>query len=91
MKKLVWTSKFLKSSEKFLKNNPELINLYKEKIKLIEEDPYHISLKTHKLKGRLSGFYSASINFDYRIVFQIDDDANGSIILHNIGSHDEVY
>ena len=91
MKKLIWTSKFLKASEKLLNNNPELINQFKNCIKLLEENPFIPSLRTHKLKGKLSEFYSSSLNFSFRIVFELKNNDIDTIILLNIGRHDEVY
>ena len=94
MKKLIWTSKFLKASEKFLHSQSELTDIFKQKIRLIEENPFHPSLRTHKLKGKLRGFLTCSINYYFRIVFEIEKDSktgNEVIILHNIGSHNQVY
>ncbi len=88
MRKLIWTPKFIKASEKFLKKNPELIEFFKSGITQIEVDPFNPILKTHKLKGSLSCCYSASINYYYRIIFEIKSEI---IILLNIGTHDEVY
>ena len=42
----------------------------KEKINLFRIDPYHSFLKTHKLKGRLAGRWSFSVNYSYRIIFK---------------------
>ena len=89
MKKLIWTPHFIKSAEKFTRNFPESIELFKDKIRLIEESIYNPSLKTHKLQGKLSGFYACSVSYSHRIVFQLDDNEN--VILINIGDHDDVY
>jgi len=55
-----------------------------------EKNPYHPSLKLHKLEGRLSSLYSVSINILYRItidfIFKKDD-----IIIINVGTNDEIY
>ena len=91
MNKLIWSSKFSKAANKFIKQNPELIELFKTKIFQLEDNPFESSLKTHKLKGRLSSCYSCSINYDYRIVFRLSDIEQNCIELLNIGTHDEVY
>lgn len=94
MNKLIWTPKFNKSAKKFLKNNPELSEVFKQRIKMLESAPFNPLLKTHKLKGSLEGFYSCSINYFYRIVFDISTETETGIyviILINVGSHDEVY
>lgn len=58
----------------------------KEKIELFRTDPKHSFLKTHKLKGRLKGFWSFSVNYEYRIVFQYE--SKNSAALLAIGTHD---
>lgn len=88
MKHLIWTPKFVKSVEKFCKKNPELVERFKSTIRQIESEPFHPILKTHKLKGEMSQFYSCSINYYYRIIIEINQD---SVVLLNIGTHDEVY
>lgn len=57
----------------------------KEKIILFGKDSKHPFLKTHKLKGKLSGYYSFSVNYAYRIIFNYlsDDQA----VLLAIGDH----
>jgi mRNA-degrading endonuclease YafQ of YafQ-DinJ toxin-antitoxin module len=57
---------------------------------LLEVDPYHPSLRLHKLSGRLEMLHSVSIDMQYRITieFIIEDK---TIIPVNIGTHDEVY
>lgn len=57
---------------------------------LLKIDPYHPSLRLHKLKGNLDGFYSVSINMQYRILidFIIKED---QIILLDIGEHNTIY
>lgn len=75
---------------RFIKRHPELIPQYEKTLKLLELNPYHPSLRLHRLKGPLHDLHSVSINIGYRITleFLIDD---GMIIPVNVGSHDEVY
>ena len=58
-------------------------------MKLFTNDPFNKSLKTHKLSGDLKDSWAFSINYSYRIVFQFIDD--NTILLMDIGTHDEVY
>lgn len=44
----------------------------KEKIELFKQDQNHPFLKTHKLKGRLKKFWSFSVNYSTRIIFNYD-------------------
>ncbi|MGE4286399.1 MAG: type II toxin-antitoxin system YafQ family toxin [Phycisphaerae bacterium] len=57
---------------------------------MLESNPYHPSLRLHKLVGKYAGLYSISITFQYRITidFIIEDE---EIIPVNIGAHEEVY
>lgn len=52
---------------------------------LFRENPLHPSLKLHKLKGKLDGCWSISINRAYRIIFKPKDD--GNIIFITVGTH----
>ena len=48
-------------------------------------NPFEKSLRTHKLTGRLSGFWSFSINYHLRIIFYfIAENVVGFV---NIGTH----
>jgi toxin HigB-1 len=90
MIKLITTASYEKSLRKFKKQHPELKNQYLKTLLLLEANPYHPSLRLHKLQGTLQEFYSVSINMKYRILldFIIQDD---QIILIDIGSHDYLY
>lgn len=90
MIEIIYTESYIKRAKKFFKKNPLLLTQYKKTLKLMEINPYHPSLRLHKLKGKLSELYSVSINITYRICidFIIQQD---QIILINIGTHDEIY
>ncbi|MDA3885762.1 MAG: plasmid stabilization protein [Candidatus Delongbacteria bacterium] len=90
MVKLIYTEKYIKRATKFVKKHSELIGQYEKTLKLLELNPYHPSLRLHKLSGRLSELYSVSINITYRISinFIVEDD---KIIPISIGTYDEVY
>ena len=57
-----------------------------EKITLFTDPQNHQQLKVHKLKGRLRGRYSFSVNYKIRIVFTYE--SKESVILIAIGDHD---
>ncbi|MEJ2436938.1 MAG: type II toxin-antitoxin system mRNA interferase toxin, RelE/StbE family [Sulfurovaceae bacterium] len=88
--KIVITEYYLKKLKKFIKKHPEVLDRYIKMIEMLEVDPFHPSLRIHKLKGRLKEYHSISINMQYRVVidFIIDD---GMIIPIDIGTHDDVY
>jgi proteic killer suppression protein len=87
---ILYTDSYLKRAKKFIKKHPDLVSQYEKTLKLLEINPYHPSLRLHKLRGRLSELYAVSINISYRITmfFLIEGDR---IIPIDIGSHDEVY
>ena len=73
-----------------LKKHPNIFNKYEKTIFILEQNPYHPSLRFHKLKGGLKEYFSVSIDLEYRINLDfivIDKE----IYLIDIGSHDEVY
>ena len=88
--KLYRTKYFQKIEKKFLKKHQNLLQKYGTVLKLLQENPFENSLKTHKLKGDLAEYYACSLNYEFRIILTIkiiDDE----VYLVNIGSHDEVY
>jgi proteic killer suppression protein len=87
---IIYTDSYIRRAKKFFKKHPELVSQYEKTLKLLELNPYHPSLRLHKLRGKLSELYSVSINISYRIsiYFLIEKDR---IIPVDIGSHDEVY
>ncbi len=90
MYKLVETKTYIKKLKNFLKKHPNLIKKYEKTIVSLEQNPFHPSLRFHKLKGDLAEFYSVSIDMEYRIIidFIVIDK---KIFLIDIGHHNEVY
>ena len=90
MAEILYTDSYLKRARKFIKKHPDLISQYGKTLKILEINPYHPSLRLHKLHGKLSELYSVSINISYRIsiIFLIKDD---KVIPIDLGSYDEVY
>ena len=88
--KLLKNDGYKRKETKFFKKHPHLIDKYSEVLEKLKTDPFEPSLKTHKLKGELSKFHSCSLTHEYRIicVFLIEDE---TVVLVDIGSHDEVY
>jgi mRNA-degrading endonuclease YafQ of YafQ-DinJ toxin-antitoxin module len=88
--KIIYTESYIKRVKKFIGQHPEILSQYEKTLKLLELNPFHPSLRLHKLKGRLEKIYSVSINISYRICidFIIDED---KIIPIDIGKHDDIY
>ncbi|HRN96697.1 MAG TPA: type II toxin-antitoxin system mRNA interferase toxin, RelE/StbE family, partial [Candidatus Levybacteria bacterium] len=59
-----------------------------KQLKLFTEDSKHPSLRTHKLKGKLSNSWSITIEGNMRMIYTIK---NNEALFFKIGNHDEVY
>ncbi|RLA84567.1 MAG: plasmid stabilization protein [Epsilonproteobacteria bacterium] len=88
--KIIRTDEYFRKLKKFIKKHPDILDRYIKMIELLEIDPYHPSLRLHKLQGKLRVYYSISINMKYRVIidFIISDN---EIIPIDIGTHNEVY
>jgi addiction module RelE/StbE family toxin len=88
--KIIYTESYNRRAKKFFKKHPDIIPQYSRTLKLLEANPFHLSLRLHKLHGKLSELYSVSINISYRIsiYFMIENDA---IVPVDIGNHEDVY
>jgi mRNA-degrading endonuclease YafQ of YafQ-DinJ toxin-antitoxin module len=76
-------------SSKFEKGYRKLSSSVKKKAekreKIFRINPFAQQLKTHKLKGKLKDFYSFSIDYQHRIIFEFK---NKSVVwFHSVGSH----
>ncbi len=91
MYKLKWHTSFRKAYEKRIKHNPIAQEKIKEVLSILIENPFDNRLKTHKLHGILKGLYACTIDYDLRLIFTIENEEIDSLILIDIGSHDEVY
>ncbi len=83
MVKILYKPVFFRQCNKLPKALQEEIE---EKIDLFEKDQKHPFLKVHKLKGRLRGAYSFSVNYEYRIVFDKKKENKVEFLL--VGNHD---
>ena len=86
--KLIHDDKFIKKSVKFLKKHPDLKERYYKTLEILEFNPFHPSLRLHKLSG--TDYHSVSLNMNYRIIlyFLVKDN---DIYLLDIDSHDKAY
>jgi len=85
-----YTSPFRKRAKRFRRRHPEMVKRYEKTLQILEVNPFHPTLRLHRLSGKLHSLHSVSINRQYRILlhFVIKDDL---IIPVDVGSHDEVY
>jgi addiction module RelE/StbE family toxin len=91
---LTWSSAFSRAFKRLIRQNPQLRPQIENTLKQLVQDPFHSSLRTHKLRGDLSGRWSCSIDYSNRIVFKFVKNLSSGgeeIFLLALGSHDEVY
>ena len=94
MRNIDWTAKSQRSFKRLIRKSPQLRPLIEKTLRQLAEDPYHPSLRTHKLVGDLSDIWACSVDYNHRILFEFVQKAESdldAILLLNIGSHDEVY
>lgn len=93
--RLIKSSNFEKVAKKFLKKYPEKIAAFSLILKLLEQNPFDKSLKTHKLHGKLFPLWASSIDFSNRILYKIinlnSENEDDVILLVTVGTHEEVY
>ena len=57
-----------------------------EKVAFFKDRTNHRQLKVHKLKGKMAGKWSFSVNYSYRIVFKWLPDDGAALLA--VGDHD---
>ncbi len=87
---IYYTQSYKKRERKFFKKHKELLSKYEKVLKLMEVDPYHPSLRLHRLQGKLDKLHSVSLDIQYRITIELYITAE-KIIPVNINTHDDVY
>ncbi len=87
---LIFTASYEKVERRFLKRHSDLLDRYHKALAIMEQDPFHPSLRLHAQEGRLSGLHAVSINLQYGITLELEV-REREIIMVNVGSHGEVY
>lgn len=87
---LVFTERYNRRAARFLRRHPDLKEAYRKNLLLLEVNPHHPSLWLHRLKGKLQGLHSVSINLSYRISLELLIEGQ-TVIPIDIGDHDVVY
>mgnify|MGYP000051841798 CR=1 FL=1 len=94
MIKLAWASSFRRALKRHARHNQIRQTRVFEALDQLAQDPFHLTLKTHKLSGELKGLWACSVEYDCRIVFAFEPDPDTGedmIVLIDLGTHDEVY
>lgn len=85
MTEIYFSPRFKKSINKI---PLEVIEALTIKQSLFIINPFHSTLKTHKLTGKLNQYYSFSITHSYRIIFEFLN--KNKVVFVNIRTH-EIY
>lgn len=94
MRQLVVTPRFRRAYRKLVKRDRVLQRRIDDALRQMQVDVFASALGTHKLSGALAGLWACSCGYDCRVVFSLEDDKESGhevILLHDIGTHDEVY
>lgn len=94
MKTLVWSNTFVRAFKRALRRRPNIRIKIEQALNLLATDPFNPILRTHKLKGKLTGVWACMVDYDYRILFEFvknPETGEDEILLLTLGTHDEVY
>lgn len=88
MYKLLSTKPFDKRYKNLIKRNSELAERFISVFEKLRDDPFEISLETHKVNSRKYGeTFSSSVTGDIRVIWILDKEQTLIIILLDIGGH----
>ncbi len=89
---LLRSAPFIRAAKRLVKNSRKLLKICKLLWNFLSDDAFHPQLRTHKLKGVMTGSWACSVTYDLRIVFEfVEYKGKEAILLQTIGSYDEVY
>ena len=88
--RLVFPASYQKREKAFLRKHPDVRERYFKTLLLLEQNPFHPSLRLHSLQGALTGLHLVSISMQYRITLELELREN-EIVFVNVGTHGEVY
>ncbi len=89
---LLQSAAFVRAARRLVKKNPQAAPDIQAVLESLAQDAFHPALKTHKLKGDLTGSWACSVDYDLRIVFEfVQHEGAEAILLQTIGTHDDVY
>ena len=60
---------------------------FENKISAFSVNPFEFNLRTHKLRGKLSKYYSFCLREGYRVLFRFGEP--NEVLLLDIGKHDD--
>lgn len=88
MKPITAGKTFKTAYERHITPFPHLDNLFRKKLKQFITNRNSADLYDHALTGTMEGLRAFSLDYDHRVVYE---ETKESIILIDIGVHDDVY
>lgn len=89
MTEIAFSSSFKRAFKKRMAGRNPLEEKFWKRLEIFRDNPYDPRLRTHKLSGDLQEFWSFTVEYDVRVVFQFAD--KDRAVFQDIGTHDEVY
>ena len=84
--------RFSKNYIKITKNNPEIAKRIQKSLILLTQNPYHPSLKTHKVVTKQNYVARSSwVHANLRIIWEFNKNEIQIIDLLDLGNHGQVY
>jgi len=84
----------VRAVKRAIRRDPGLAKRVEPTLQQLSEDPFHHSLRTHKLQGQLASAWACTVDYDNRILFEFfqnPESGEEEILLLTMGTHDEVY
>ncbi len=94
MRALVLSVAAVRELRQFRRRHSDLNERLDRVLMQMTEDIFQPSLKTHKLQGDMGDLWACSLNYDYRLIFEFQANADAGtedIHLPALGAHDEVF
>jgi len=89
---LLRSTAFVRSAQRVVRKHPQLVDDLSVALELLGQDAFHPKLRTHKLRGKLEGYWACHVGYDLRIVFRfVQYEGSEAVLLETVGSHEEVY
>ena len=91
------TSGFRRAAKRAAKRDAALADQILKTVAVLRSDMFDPALRSHRLRGDLTGCWSCSVNYSLRIVFEVGEPKEiaglyaETIVLLTVGTHDEVY
>ena len=94
MRELALTPRFERAFRRLTAKNSALQSQIEATLQRMAKNLADPRLKTHRLSGQLAGLHACSVAYDCRIVFSKQKHSKTgaeTLLLINIGTHEEIY